>query len=175
MHCPIWISLCPSVLSLRSPENPTTGHQLLAMTMGSTKPMVITAVDGQGLRDQHKMACAILGGRENLRLNPLFTIYAEPSSPLIHSKEAVEKLLIAAEEGIPVIYVPAPSAGGTAPVTLAGVPAEGLADTLAGLGGGRNNALPTMTARWYVFPSRITPRERRPTTRPCLCRHSSIG
>jgi len=115
------------------PRKPYDRHQFLAMTLGTTKPLVITAVDGQGLTDQFEMACIVVGGRENFRQNPLFAIYAEPSSPLVHSKEAVEKVIIAAEEGIPIVYVPAPSAGGTAPVTLAGVLVEGLADTLTGL------------------------------------------
>jgi trimethylamine--corrinoid protein Co-methyltransferase len=108
-------------------------HQFLAMATGTAKPLVITATDGRGLSDQFEMACVIVGGKENFRQNPLFAIYAEPISPLIHSKEAVEKVIFAAEEGIPMIYVPAPSGGGTAPVTMSGVLVEGLADTLAGL------------------------------------------
>lgn len=108
-------------------------HQFLAMTTGTAKPLVITATDGRGLRDQFEMACVIAGGKEDFRQNPLFAIYAEPISPLVHSKEAVEKLIVSAEEGIPIIYVPAPSGGGTAPVTMAGVLVEGLADTLTGL------------------------------------------
>ncbi len=116
-----------------APRKPYDRHQFLAMTTGTAKPLVITAVDGQGLADQHEMACIIVGGRESFSQNPVFAIYAEPSSPLVHSREAVEKVLIAAEEGIPIVYTPAPSAGGTAPITLAGVLVEGLADTLAGL------------------------------------------
>jgi trimethylamine--corrinoid protein Co-methyltransferase len=115
------------------PSKPYDRHQFLAMTTGTAKPLVITAVDGEGLTDQHRMASVIVGGQDNFRQNPLFAIYAEPSSPLVHSKEAVEKVLIAAEFGVPMVYVPAPSAGGTAPVTLAGVLVEGLADTLSGL------------------------------------------
>ncbi len=108
-------------------------HQFLAMVTGTSKPLIITSVDGQGLRDQYEMACAIVGGSEQFRLNPLFSIYAEPSSPFVHGKEATEKLLAAAALRIPVVFVPAPSACGTAPATLAGVLSEGLADTLAGL------------------------------------------
>ena len=116
-----------------APQRPYDRHQFLAMTTGTSKPLVITSVDGQGLLDQFEMACAIVGGPQSFRQNPLFAIYAEPSSPLVHSREAVEKVIIAAEKGIPIVYVPAPSAGGTAPVTLAGVLVEGLADTLTGL------------------------------------------
>ncbi len=115
------------------PEMHYDRHQFLAMLMGTAKPYVITAVDGQGLQDQYDMACMVLGSEHEFRENPLFAIYAEPISPLVHSKTALEKLLIAAQHRIPVVYVPAPSAGGTAPVTMAGVLAGGLADTLAGL------------------------------------------
>jgi trimethylamine--corrinoid protein Co-methyltransferase len=108
-------------------------HQFLAMMMGTAKPYIITSVDGKGLKDQFDMASMVIGGDEVFRQNPLFGIYSEPISPLVHAKPAVEKVLVSAEHGIPLVFVPAPSAGGTAPVTLAGVLASGLADTLAGL------------------------------------------
>lgn len=107
--------------------------QFLAMITGTSKPMIITAVDGQGLRDQHQMACAVLGGEEAFRANPLFGIYIEPISPLQHSAEVLDKLLYASDKGIPIVYVPAPTAGGTAPVTMAGIIVQGLAESLAGL------------------------------------------
>ena len=116
-----------------APSQTYDRHQFLAMVQGTSKPMIITSVDGQGLRDQHAMACAIVGGKERFRLNPLFAIYAEPNSPFVHTREATEKVLIAAEESIPLVFVPAPSACGTAPASLAGVLTEGLADTFAGL------------------------------------------
>ena len=108
-------------------------HQFLAMMTGTRKPLVITAVDSRGLSDQHEMACAVMGGRDAFRMNPLFAVYAEPSSPFVHTEAAVDKVLLAAERGIPVIYTPGLSAGGTAPVTPAGALAEGIADSLAGL------------------------------------------
>jgi trimethylamine--corrinoid protein Co-methyltransferase len=108
-------------------------HQFLAMMIGTGKPFVITSVDGRGLKDQFHMACIALGGEQRFMESPLFGIYAEPISPLVQPKTTVEKVLVAAEHGIPLVFVPAPSAGGTAPVTLAGVLAGGLADTLAGL------------------------------------------
>ncbi len=108
-------------------------HQFLAMLIGTSKPYIITSVDGQGLEDQFRMASMVVGGEDIFRQNPIFGIYAEPISPLVHPKTAVEKVLVSARHGIPIVFVPAPSAGGTAPVTLAGVLAEGIADTLAGL------------------------------------------
>jgi trimethylamine--corrinoid protein Co-methyltransferase len=108
-------------------------HQFLAMAMGTKKPLVITCVDRDGLSDQYEMACCIVGGEKNFQGNPYFVVYAEPSSPLNHSKEAVERLIFAAERGIPVVYTPCPSGGATAPVSMAGILAQGLAETLSGL------------------------------------------
>ncbi len=108
-------------------------HQFLAMLMGTAKPYIITSVDGKGLKDQLDMASMVVGSADEFRQSPLFGVYIEPISPLVHPKTPMEKVLVAAEYGIPAVFTPAPSAGGTAPVTMAGVLASGLADTLAGL------------------------------------------
>ena len=112
--------------------NPQTydRHQFLAMIMNNTKPMVLTSVDGEGLKDLWEMACLIRGGEKEFRLNPLFVVYIEPVSPLNNSKEAVEKLIFASEKGIPAMYTPCPSAGGTAPATIAGMLVQSVAETL---------------------------------------------
>jgi trimethylamine--corrinoid protein Co-methyltransferase len=115
------------------PEAHYDRHQFLAMLMGTAKPFLITSVDGKGLKDQFDMASMVVGGDDNFKQSPLFGIYAEPISPLVHPKTTVEKVLVSADCGIPLIFVPAPSAGGTAPATMAGILVEGMADTLAGL------------------------------------------
>ena len=107
--------------------------QFLAMVKGTSKPLVITAVDRQGLADQYRMACEVLGGPEAFAEAPLFVVYIEPSSPLTHSVEAVEKILYAAEMGIPAIYTPCIMAGGTGPVTMAGTMVQALAEYLVGV------------------------------------------
>ena len=108
-------------------------HQFLAMLRGTTKPFVVTAVDREGLQDQFEMACTAVGGLNEWRKLPVFAIYIEPSSPLSNSREAVEKLLYSAENGIPAIYTPCPIAGATAPATMAGILAQGLAECLTGV------------------------------------------
>jgi trimethylamine--corrinoid protein Co-methyltransferase len=107
--------------------------QLLAMLKGTSKPLVITAVDREGLADQYDMACEVLGGPGEFARAPLFVIYIEPSSPLTNSVEAVEKILYAAETGIPAIYTPCVMCGGTGPVTLAGTMVQALAEYLVGV------------------------------------------
>lgn len=108
-------------------------HQFLAMMQGTSKPLVITSVDKEGLADQYRMACQVLGGSEEFARAPLFVIYIEPSSPLSHSVEAVEKILYSAETGIPAIYTPCTMCGATAPVTLAGGMVQCLAECLVGV------------------------------------------
>jgi trimethylamine--corrinoid protein Co-methyltransferase len=107
--------------------------QLLAMLKGTSKPLVITAVDKEGLADQYRMACEVLGGPEEFARAPLFVVYIEPSSPLTNSVEAVDKILYAAETGIPAIYTPCIMCGGTGPVTLAGTMVQALAEYLVGV------------------------------------------
>jgi trimethylamine--corrinoid protein Co-methyltransferase len=107
--------------------------QFLAMLKGTSKPLVVTAVNKEGLADQYQMACEVLGGPEEFARTPLFVVYIEPSSPLTNSIEAVEKLLYSAEKGIPAIYTPCIICGGTGPVTLAGAMVQGLAEYLVGV------------------------------------------
>jgi trimethylamine--corrinoid protein Co-methyltransferase len=108
-------------------------HQFMAMLKGTSKPLVITAVDKEGLADQYRMACEVLGGPQEFAQAPLFVVYIEPSSPLTHSIEATEKILYAAEMGIPAIYTPCIMCGATAPVTLAGGMVQCLAESLVGI------------------------------------------
>jgi trimethylamine---corrinoid protein Co-methyltransferase len=74
-----------------------------------------------------------LGGTEEFARTPLFVVYIEPSSPLSHSVDAVEKILVAAETGIPAIYTPCIMCGGTGPATLAGTMVQALAEYLVGV------------------------------------------
>jgi trimethylamine--corrinoid protein Co-methyltransferase len=108
-------------------------HQFLAMLKGTSKPLVITAVDKEGLADQYRMACEVLGGAQEFAKAPLFVVYIEPSSPLSNSIQAVEKILYAAEMGIPAIYTPCIMCGATGPVTLAGGMVQCLAECLTGI------------------------------------------
>jgi trimethylamine--corrinoid protein Co-methyltransferase len=108
-------------------------HQYVAMLRNCTKPIVFTSADKVCLADIIEIASANAGGLDELQKNPTLCLYAEPSSPLNHSKNAIEKLLLAAEKRIPVIYTPCPIAGATAPMTLAGALVIAVADSLSGL------------------------------------------
>ena len=103
------------------------------MISNTTKPMVMTAEGADDLEVMWKIACELRGGAEELRAKPYFTLYVEPTSPLRHPVESVDKLLLCADWGIPAVYSTSPLAGGTAPLTVAGHIAQGTAESLLGL------------------------------------------
>ena len=97
------------------------------------KPNWVTATNYGNMKAVIDMAAASAGGYEQLRNNPSIGVYTEPISPLLNSKEALQKLLLCSEYGIPVTYASGIMAGATGPVTLAGTVALGNAEGLAGL------------------------------------------
>ena len=104
-----------------------------AMVTSTTKPMVMTSENDADLKVMWRIACELRGGVDQLREKPYFTMYLEPVSPLSHPVDSIDKLLFCADHGIPAIYSPAPLAGGTAPITVAGHTCQGVAESLFGL------------------------------------------
>jgi len=104
-----------------------------AMVLSCRKPIVCTAEDRGDLEAMWEIGCAVRGGEQALREKPYLIHYAEPISPLTHPVPSLNKLLFCADKGIPAIYSPAPIAGSTAPMSLAGHVVQGLAECLAGL------------------------------------------
>ncbi|HHY39424.1 MAG TPA: trimethylamine methyltransferase [Clostridia bacterium] len=108
-------------------------HQFEAMLLNTTKPIVFTAHNRAGCEDILAMSAAVAGGIEEVVKDPFICLYAEPISPLKHMYEAVDKLIWAGENRIPVVYTPCIMSGATAPATLAGAMVSATAETLAGL------------------------------------------
>jgi len=108
-------------------------YKYAIMIRNSTKPQVITAADKTCLNDIADIAAAAVGGREELSRKPIFVLYDEPTSPLVHINEVMEKLMFMAEHNLPTNYSPGIMAGGTSPVTMAGAIAQANAEILVGL------------------------------------------
>jgi trimethylamine--corrinoid protein Co-methyltransferase len=108
-------------------------HQFAAMIRHTSKPTVFVCNDLADIETIAAMAAAVAGGSERLAQAPTLLLYSEPTTPLAHGAEAVDKLLFCARQRIPVTHSPAPIMGGTAPVTLAGAVALGNAEMLSGL------------------------------------------
>lgn len=80
-----------------------------------------------------EMAAALCGGYEELKKTPIVSCYAQPISPLTHSVESCRKLMLCAETGVPVVYMPYSMMGATAPMSCAGSLVQCFAEVLSGL------------------------------------------
>ena len=108
-------------------------ESFLAMVVNAIKPMVTIADDRGELEVMWEIAKVLRGGEARLRQKPYFVHLSGPISPLRHPFKSIDKLIFCAEKAVPVIYCPAPIAGSTAPMTIAGHVVQGLAECLFGL------------------------------------------
>ena len=99
----------------------------------SRKPIFFTGESQEDLAIIWDMACTVAGNADTLSRYPFLISYNEPTSPLVHSYEAVGKLIFCAKNRIPINYTPALMAGSTGPVTLAGALSVAVAEALSGL------------------------------------------
>lgn len=104
-----------------------------AMLTTSPKPIVHWGFGVEGYRAILDMAVVVAGSLQELQNYPFVCLYSEPTSPLQHSAEAIQKLMFMSEHNLPVIYTPAPMAGATSPVTMAATVVMSNAESLSGL------------------------------------------
>ena len=101
--------------------------QFAAMLRGTSKPLVVSNPQaGDSLPAMQELA-AVCGSGTSL------ACLVMPSPPLRYENDALDKIMVCADRGIPVIVAPAPSAGTTAPASIAATVAVGTAEVLAGL------------------------------------------
>jgi len=114
-------------------------HQLAAtyefagMFPQTSKPIVAWSYNWQDSADIHQIAVAEAGGQAAFERRPNYVHYCEPLSPLVSTFEAIDKLIFAARHRVPLVFTPCPIAGGTAPVTAAGVIVQAAAESWIGL------------------------------------------
>jgi len=97
------------------------------------KPVCFLANEAESCRAIIEFCIRTSGGKENLRAKPFIFHYSEPISPLLHSKEGIEKVLLCADFHVPLVYMPYCLMGGTSPVTIAGALVQCNAEVLSGL------------------------------------------
>lgn len=83
--------------------------------------------------DTIRMASIVADGEEELIKRPMLLGFHNPVSPLQHSRELTEGLMIYARYKQPVIIAPECQAGATAPATLAGLLVQQNAEILSGI------------------------------------------
>jgi trimethylamine--corrinoid protein Co-methyltransferase len=80
-----------------------------------------------------RIAEVVAGGKEELRRNPVLIGYGEVRSPLCIDSNMADILIAYVKKGLPQTLDSMPNGGATAPVTAAGILAQGIAETLGGL------------------------------------------
>ena len=108
-------------------------HSFAEMVKNTNKPIVFIADNGTDIEKIHRIACAVVGGEDNLRRKPFLLNYSEAISPLRFPTNVMDRLVFCARKGVPVCLPSGSNAGGGAPVTMAGAMALGIAENLAGL------------------------------------------
>ncbi len=108
-------------------------HNFALQLLNTTKPIMCTSWNAQGLSDIYDMAVAVTGSPQDFRNRPFMIQYNEPITPLTNPSDSLSKLLFCAEKGIPAMYVSGPIMGATSPVTPAGTLALSNAEFLSGL------------------------------------------
>lgn len=108
-------------------------YEFAGMFPNTSKPIVAWSYDWDDSADIHKIAVAEAGGQEAFERRPNYIHYCEPLSPLVSTDEAISKLIFAARHGIPLVFTPCPLAGGTAPITAAGIITQAAAESWMGL------------------------------------------
>jgi trimethylamine--corrinoid protein Co-methyltransferase len=103
------------------------------MMENSNKPLFFTAGGEEDLAVIVEMAAVVAGGEQSLREKPFLIHYSEPTAPLTHSYNAVRKVFLCAENGIPINYTPGDIMGASAVVTLAGGIVQATAEALSGV------------------------------------------
>jgi trimethylamine--corrinoid protein Co-methyltransferase len=106
---------------------------LLQFVLNSSKPIICEITNVQALKEMIELCAIIAGSEEKLRQKPFFGGSCEPVSPLVQGKDAMEKSLLCAEKGLPVVVYSMPMAGATTPATFAGCLAIASAEVLSQL------------------------------------------
>jgi trimethylamine--corrinoid protein Co-methyltransferase len=108
-------------------------YEFAGMFPNTSKPIVAWSYDRFDSAAIHKIAVTEAGGQKAFEKRPNYVHYCEPLSPLVSTFEALDKLVFAAENRIPLVFTPCPIAGGTAPVTAAGIIIQAAAESWMGL------------------------------------------
>jgi len=107
-------------------------YQFRAQALNTKKPILFTSRNRCNSVLIKDIASVLVDGIENLCEYPFVIQYLEPSSPLSHTKDAIDKLLFHAETYLPAVYASGPIAGATVPITPAAAVAIAWAECLSG-------------------------------------------
>ena len=105
-------------------------HQTLIY---SSKPVFGGAFSIDGLLVELELLSVLAGGKAAMEETPRVFMAANPSAPLMWTQTSAGNLVDCAKNNIPLMIIPIPLSGGTAPVTMAGTMVEHTAECLSGI------------------------------------------
>jgi len=108
-------------------------RQMEAMLVYSSKPICFVTYEWEGTAEIIELLEVVVGGAEQLRINPTAILYLNPTTAFRHNEGALRKLMYAAEKGLPTVYLPDVQRGFSCPMTFAGAMACANAGQLLGL------------------------------------------
>jgi len=109
------------VVPMDVPHKSHTVHQLWTSLQNVTKHVQqIEAMDAEDAKTQIELAGLIVGGKEELRERPIFSVVSSPISPMSFEKGLIEAQVELSRAGIPIICMTGAMLGFTSPVTVAG-------------------------------------------------------
>lgn len=108
--------------------------ELRELLPNTTKPIIAWGLDVDNFKTEVEMAAAVAGGIDKLVEKPFMAIFPGcPITPLVINEGLCDKLEYTVELGLPAIWMTGPQLGSTAPVTVAGSIAMGMAEVFCGL------------------------------------------
>jgi len=112
----------------------TRDIRILPVLLKNTEKHVeIQPYSGEDVERMVELALAVMGSEEELKKRPIFNVLTSITSPLQLLEYASDVMIAAGKHGIPLEINSMAIAGGTAPVTVAGVTLLSHAEVLAGI------------------------------------------
>lgn len=105
----------------------------LQTILNTSKPVMASIFDGDGLREILEICAIIAGGEKAFIARPFLVSFSMAISPLILGQDALEKDFICAEKKIPNVVYSSAMAGATSPATLPATIAISVAEFLSQL------------------------------------------
>jgi trimethylamine--corrinoid protein Co-methyltransferase len=115
------------------PNGTISVHNLETMIANTGKHIFLGADSARALQVMVDVAAESVGGIQNFRKNPVFTVNVCPISPLTLPNNTCEVIMEAAGLGLGVLVMPMALSGGTASATLAGTLATHNAEVLSAI------------------------------------------
>ncbi len=113
------------------PEETISAHNLEAILSNTGKHIFIGADSPRALNVMADLAAVCVGGMDNLRNRPIFSVSVCPISPLTLPTNTCDVIVEAAHLGLGIMIMPMALSGGTSSATLAGTLATHNAEVLS--------------------------------------------